>query len=142
MTPAPGQSLSVWWVAAGASLLVLVFGAGVLVASYNQAHRPPNSESWDGPVNGDIGTCAGPFEDWMNKVNENRARVRERNARAAARQKGFVAHFVTEVVPWHFQRRPLLPLLIVGCEIGVLIAAYRLRVMEKTDNRTGPARVP
>lgn len=124
------KSLSVWWVAVAVMLLVFVFGAGVLVASYNEAHRPRHSDSWDGPLL-EMGTCAGPVEDWMRGVREHHAIVQERGAQSASSGVGFITHFVTDVVPWHLRQHPLLPLLIIISEVGVLIGAWRIRVFEK-----------
>ena len=119
-----------WWVAVAAMLLVFVFGAGVLVASYNTAHRPRHSDSWDGPTH-EMGTCAGPVDDWVRGVREHHARVQERDAQQASTDVGFIANFFTAVVPWHLRQHPLLLLLIIISEVGVLIGAWRMRVFEK-----------
>lgn len=134
MSPDSGQNFSVWWVAAAGLLLVLILGTGVLVASYNEAHRPPHSESWDGPLI-EMRTCAGPVEHWVRGVHEHRSSTRDTSAHSEFAEAGFVAHFVTAVVPWHLERRPLLPLLIVCAGVAVLMAAWQLRAMERAEEQ-------
>lgn len=132
MTPTSNRGLSVWQLAAALTLFLFLLGVGGLTASYRAAHTPRLSDSWDGPLVGEIGSCGGPVHHWLWEVGEHKSGTSTSNPETSSSDTGFVTWFVTVIVPWHVENQPFLLVLFGICEFGVLAGAYQLRHLEKS----------
>ena len=119
------SSTSVWGVAFGVTSIFVAIALVALNAVYNSATQPKHSDSWDGPLDDIPTACMGPVSYWVKSVNEHRESKKADDAHTSACE-----HFVSVVLPWHFQNRPFLLFVLSCVPFMIFAAAYEFRLLE------------